>query len=104
MDSLKFHLCPPCPTLLHPAGGPLPKWPYSRFWGGLPTGRVACNYLLPPWIPHAIRACWFLSQYGIQRLIPPAILRDDSSQSRMAWGIQGVEDGLKLPALRIGHP
>jgi RNA recognition motif-containing protein len=41
-DSLKFHLGPPCPTLLRPTGGPPPKQPYSR--------------LLPPWIPHAVRA------------------------------------------------
>jgi hypothetical protein len=36
---------PPCPTLLRPAGRPPP---YGRFWGGR---------LLPPWIPHAARAC-----------------------------------------------
>jgi hypothetical protein len=26
--------------------------------GGLPTGRAACGRLQPPWIPHAVRACW----------------------------------------------
>jgi hypothetical protein len=35
MDSLKFHPGLPCPTLLRPAGGPPPKQPYGRFWGGL---------------------------------------------------------------------
>jgi hypothetical protein len=30
MDSLKFHLGLPCPTLLSPTGGPLPKRPYSH--------------------------------------------------------------------------
>jgi hypothetical protein len=33
MDSLKFHLGLLCPTLLHPAGGPPLKRPYSRFGG-----------------------------------------------------------------------
>jgi hypothetical protein len=37
MDSLKFHPGLPCPTLLRPAGGLPPKWPYSHFWGGLPA-------------------------------------------------------------------
>jgi hypothetical protein len=29
MDSLKFHLGPPCPTLLRPAGGPPMKKPFQ---------------------------------------------------------------------------
>jgi hypothetical protein len=29
MDSLKFHLGLPCPTFLHPMGGPLLKRPYD---------------------------------------------------------------------------
>jgi hypothetical protein len=41
MDSLKFHLGPPCPTLLCPAGGPPLKWPYGRFRDGPPTGQAA---------------------------------------------------------------
>jgi hypothetical protein len=28
----------------------------GRFRGGPPTGWVACGRLLPPWIPHAVRA------------------------------------------------
>jgi hypothetical protein len=56
MDSLKFHLSLPCPTLLRPAGGPPPKWPYGCFGGGSPAGRAACGRLLPPWIPHAVWA------------------------------------------------
>jgi hypothetical protein len=41
MDSLKFHMGLPCPTLLRPVGKPTLKQPYSRFWGGLPTGQTA---------------------------------------------------------------
>jgi hypothetical protein len=37
MDSLKFHLGPPCPTLLRLMGGPLLKRPYGYFRGCLPT-------------------------------------------------------------------
>jgi hypothetical protein len=59
-DSLKFHLGPLYLTLLRPAGGPCPKWHYGRFRGGPHTGRAACSRLLPPWIPHAVRACWSL--------------------------------------------
>jgi hypothetical protein len=56
MDSLKFHLCPPCPILLCPMGGPPPKRPYGCFGVGPPAGRPACGHLLPPWIPHALWA------------------------------------------------
>jgi hypothetical protein len=34
MDSLKFHLGPPCPTLLRPAGGPTLKRRNGRFRSG----------------------------------------------------------------------
>jgi hypothetical protein len=56
MDSLKFHLALPCPTLLRPAGGPPLKQPYGRVRGGPPTGGSACGYLLPlwNWTPHAV--------------------------------------------------
>jgi len=55
-DSLKFHVGPPCPTLIRPAGEPPPKRPYGRL-GGVPlTGRVACGRLLPPWILLPARA------------------------------------------------
>jgi hypothetical protein len=37
MDSLKFQLGPPCPTLLCPAGRPLLKRPYGHFRGGWPA-------------------------------------------------------------------
>jgi hypothetical protein len=57
-DSLKFYLGPPCPSLLRPVGGPHPKRPYGRFWGGPLTGQAAYGRLLPPWIPRAVRA-WF---------------------------------------------
>jgi hypothetical protein len=48
MDSLKFHLGLPCPTLLQPAGGspaagPPLKRPYGCFSGGLPAGWAACR-------------------------------------------------------------
>jgi hypothetical protein len=59
MDSLKFHRCPLCPTLLRPAGGPPPKWPYIRFRGGPPARQAACGRLLPFWTPHAVRLCLF---------------------------------------------
>jgi hypothetical protein len=55
-DSLKFHLGPPCPTLLCSAGRPSPKRPYARFLGGLLKWQAACGRPLPPWIPHAVRA------------------------------------------------
>jgi hypothetical protein len=45
MDSLKFHLDPPCPTLLQPAGEPPLKGPYSCFRGIPHTGRAACSHL-----------------------------------------------------------
>jgi hypothetical protein len=38
MDSQKSHLGPPCPILLGPAGGPPPKRPNGRFWGGRAGG------------------------------------------------------------------
>ena len=34
-DSLKFHAGLPCPTRIHPVGGPPPKRPYGRLGGGL---------------------------------------------------------------------
>jgi hypothetical protein len=37
MDSLKFHLSLPCPTLLRSVGGPTLKWPYGHFMGGPPA-------------------------------------------------------------------
>jgi hypothetical protein len=54
MDSLKFHPGLPCLTLLCPAGGPLPKWPYSHLWGGSPAGQAACSHHLPPWTHHTV--------------------------------------------------
>jgi hypothetical protein len=57
MDSLNFHLGPPCPTLLRPAGGPSLKRPYGCFRDGPPAGRVACGCLLPLCTPHAVRPC-----------------------------------------------
>jgi hypothetical protein len=66
---------PGMPNPSTPCGGPPPKWPYGlmalwpyglmalwpygHFGGGPPTGWVACSHLLPPWIPHAVRACCF---------------------------------------------
>jgi hypothetical protein len=53
MDSLKFHLSPPCPTILNPAGEPPLKQRYSHFRGGLPAG-VTRGSFLPLWIPHVV--------------------------------------------------
>jgi hypothetical protein len=55
MDSLKFHVSPPCPTLLGPGGWPPLNLPYSHFRGGPLTGQAACGRLLPLWTPHAVR-------------------------------------------------
>jgi hypothetical protein len=55
MDSLKFPLGLPCPTFLYPAGGSLPKWPYSYFRGGPSARQAACGHLLPLWTPHTVR-------------------------------------------------
>jgi hypothetical protein len=43
---LKFHLGPPCPTLLCPAGGPTPKRPYGRFgeWPACRAGGLWPSY------------------------------------------------------------
>jgi hypothetical protein len=60
MYSVKFHPGPPCPTLLHPAGGIPLRLPYDRFWGGPPAGRGACGRPLPFWTPHAARLCLLL--------------------------------------------
>jgi hypothetical protein len=57
VDSLKFHPCSLCPTLLRPAGGPLLKRPYGRLRGDPPTGQVGCGYHLPFWTPHTVRLC-----------------------------------------------
>jgi hypothetical protein len=59
MDSLKFNLGPPCPTLLCPAGKPAsqPARLYGCFRGGPPAGRATCSCLLPHWTPHAVRLC-----------------------------------------------
>jgi hypothetical protein len=57
MDSLRFHLGSPCPTLLRPAGGPPMKRPHGCFRGDPPIRWAACGHLLPLWIPLAIRLC-----------------------------------------------
>jgi hypothetical protein len=53
---------PAISTLLCPAGGPSLKRPCGCFRGGPPTNRVAWCHLLPPWIPHAVRLCFQLTQ------------------------------------------
>jgi hypothetical protein len=55
IDSLKFHLGLPCPSLLRPVGGPPLKRPCSSFWGGPPAERAACGRLLLFWTPHVVR-------------------------------------------------
>jgi hypothetical protein len=51
MDSLKFHPGPLCSTLLRLAGGPYPKRPYGRFWGGPLTKfySIECRLRWPKW-------------------------------------------------------
>jgi len=66
MDSLKFHLGLPWPTLLHPVGRPPLKQPYGLFWGGPPTERTACSSLLPFGAPHAVRL--WLKKPGVGQL------------------------------------
>jgi hypothetical protein len=55
MDFLKFHLGPPYPNLLRPAGRLPLKCFYGCFSGGPSTGQAACDCLLPPWTPLAVR-------------------------------------------------
>jgi hypothetical protein len=47
MNSLKFHLGPHCPTLLHHVRDPPLKRPYRRFRGGLPARQAACGHPTP---------------------------------------------------------
>jgi hypothetical protein len=55
MDSLKFHMGSPCPTLLRPAVGPPLKWQHGRFRVQPSAWQVACSCLLSPrtTTPHA---------------------------------------------------
>jgi hypothetical protein len=87
MDSLKFHPGPPCLTLLCPAGGPPPKWPYSRLRGGLPAGRVACSRLLSPWTHHTV--------WGF----PTVYCSHSSVHGRIARSIHGLPKVLLGPTM-----
>jgi hypothetical protein len=53
---LKVSLGPAIPYHSMPHGRPPLKWPYCRFRGGRPKEKQPLAVLLPPWIPHAIRA------------------------------------------------
>jgi hypothetical protein len=64
MDSLKYHLGPPCLSFLRPAGGPPLKRTYSHFRGSPPAGRAVCGHPLPLWTPHAIRP-WFAPPFSV---------------------------------------
>jgi hypothetical protein len=71
MNSLKFHLGPPCPTLLCPAGGSPLKWPYGRFRGGPPEdGRpVAVFYPFGHPTPYAYDAVRIrFKSLGLERI------------------------------------
>jgi len=60
---LKVSLGLAMPNPSMPCGRATPKnGPYGCFGGGLPAGLVACVCLLPPWIPNAVRA-WFYVDY-----------------------------------------
>jgi hypothetical protein len=62
IDSLKFHLGPPCPTLLRPAGWSPLKRPYGRFRGGPLTGS-----LLFLWTPQTVRLCYDVKKMRVRR-------------------------------------
>jgi hypothetical protein len=58
-DSLKFHLAPPCPTHIRPAGGPPPKRPSSSPLDtpsrtGLARGIQGGSNLLAGRLPRAV--------------------------------------------------
>jgi hypothetical protein len=55
IESLKYHLGPPCRNFLRPEGGPPLKRLLGRFKGGPAAGRAAFDRLLPLWRPHAVR-------------------------------------------------
>jgi hypothetical protein len=57
MNSQKFHLGPPCPALLGPAGKSPLKRPDGHFRGGPPAGQESCGRLIPSSTPHAIHPC-----------------------------------------------
>jgi hypothetical protein len=96
-DSLKFHSDSPCPTLLHPAGGPPLKWPYGQFGGGPPTGRVAWGRVLPFWTPHAVGE--FLDQGDAKWIV---IRRSLRGHNDMPCG--RPPPGLCISCPGSGHP
>jgi hypothetical protein len=48
---------PTMPDPYMPCGRATPQMALRPFGGGPSTGWAACGRLLPPWIPHAVRAC-----------------------------------------------
>jgi hypothetical protein len=60
MDSLKYHLGPPCPSHLDPTGGPHLNWCYRRFSGGPPAGHFLDTPRLTP-MPLSDKGCSFWS-------------------------------------------
>jgi hypothetical protein len=67
MDSPKFHLGSPCPTLAMPypstsCGQDTHETALWPFQGGSCGGWAACS-LLPHWTPHAVRLCTHATQW-----------------------------------------
>jgi hypothetical protein len=104
MDSLKFHLGSPCPTILRPAGGPPLKRPCGCFRGGLPTGPpAACSRLLPFWTSHALR----LWRWGER--VQQSVMSQTRNVRLKSIGVRlgvskGSEDGHGPPACPGGGP
>jgi hypothetical protein len=122
MDSLKFHLSTPSPTLLCPEGGPPLKRPYRRFGDGPPQ---SCLWLSPvpldtprhtPMIPVLFSTPTndpFCSPKpnSIPQTIKAVILQNKNSPFLVLLNIgvrHGVSKGVKVgprpPALWAGHP
>jgi hypothetical protein len=73
MDSLKFHLGLPCPTLLRPVGRPPLKQSYHHCRDGLFAGWVACGCPLTFFTPrYSYRIVRILQLCGCQD--PPSVL------------------------------
>jgi hypothetical protein len=100
MNFLKFHLGPPCPTVLRPAGGPPLKQHFGHFRGGPPTGQAACGRPLPLWTPHIVHLWMKTNLYLVSVLDGVKEIPKDSSiflaKSREEREVQIARHGLQL--------